>query len=78
MFHQTVLGIPSRNLDLFFTGEEQTRGLMEHACRQGDFALLEGVMGFYDGWALPLQRPPPMIWQKQPELRFYSLSMPEG
>ena len=23
MFHQTVLGIPSRNLDLFFTGEEQ-------------------------------------------------------
>ena len=49
MFHQTVLEIPSRNLDLFFTGEEQTRGLMEHACRQGDFALLEGVMGFYDG-----------------------------
>lgn len=49
MFHQTVLGIPSRNLDLFFTGEEQTRRLMAHGCKGGDYALLEGVMGFYDG-----------------------------
>lgn len=49
MFHQTVLEIPSRNLDLFFTGETQTRRLMAHGCKEGDYALLEGVMGFYDG-----------------------------
>ena len=27
MFHQRVLGVPSRNLDLFFTGEDETRAL---------------------------------------------------
>ena len=27
MFHKKVLGIPSRNLDLFFTGEEETKAL---------------------------------------------------
>ena len=49
MFHQTVLGVPSRNLDLFFTGETQTRRLKAHGCKEGDYALLEGVMGCYDG-----------------------------
>ena len=29
MFHQQVLGTPSRNLDTFFTGEETTRYLFE-------------------------------------------------
>ncbi len=49
MFHSRVIGVPSRNLDLFFTGEETVRGLF---CRRGaeaDIAVLEGVMGFYDG-----------------------------
>lgn len=49
MFHRTVLGIPARNLDTFFTGEEMTRYLLGKAAAQGDIALLEGVMGFYDG-----------------------------
>lgn len=49
MFHQTVLGVPSRNLDLFFTEEKQTRRLMAHGCKGGDYTLLEGVMGYYDG-----------------------------
>lgn len=49
MFHRTVLGIPARNLDTFFTGADMTRYLLGKAAAQRDMALLEGVMGFYDG-----------------------------
>lgn len=49
MFHRAVLGIPCCNLDLFFTPEETVRGLMcEHAADKG-IAVIEGVMGYYDG-----------------------------
>ncbi len=47
MFHQKVLGIPSRNLDLFLQGKE---GMLRTLCSgTADIALLEGAMGFYDG-----------------------------
>lgn len=47
MFHSRVLGVPSRNLDLFLQGEE---GLRRTLARQRvQFGLLEGAMGFYDG-----------------------------
>lgn len=49
MFHKTVLGIPSKNLDTFFTGEEQTRELFLKDRSEDEFAVLEGVMGLYDG-----------------------------
>ena len=47
MFHRRVLGVPSRNLDLFLQGEEGVRRTL--AGQRGEFALLEGAMGFYDG-----------------------------
>ena len=47
MFHSRVLGVPSRNLDLFLQGEA---GLQRTLARQrAQFGLLEGAMGFYDG-----------------------------
>ena len=49
MFHRTVIGVLSRNLDTFFTGEEQTRKLFLKDRGENDFALIEGVMGLYDG-----------------------------
>lgn len=49
MFHRKALGIPARNLDLFFTGEETVRALFQKGAAQADISLLEGVMGFYDG-----------------------------
>lgn len=49
MFHRKALGVPARNLDLFFTGEETTRALFAKGAAQADISLLEGVMGFYDG-----------------------------
>ena len=47
MFHRRVLGIPSRNLDLYLQGEA---GVLQTLQKQrAEFALLEGAMGFYDG-----------------------------
>ena len=47
MFHQKVLGVPSRNLDLFLQGE---RGVQKTLAKQSrPVALIEGAMGYYDG-----------------------------
>lgn len=47
MFHRRVLGIPSRNLDLFLQGRGGV--LRTLAGQRAEIALLEGAMGFYDG-----------------------------
>lgn len=49
MFHERIIGIPSKNLDTFFTGEEVTKDLLLRDRSERDFAVLEGVMGLYDG-----------------------------
>lgn len=49
MFHEKVIGVSSKNLDTFFTGEEQTRQLFLNGIVEKDLAVLEGVMGLYDG-----------------------------
>ncbi|MCM1541030.1 MAG: cobyrinate a,c-diamide synthase [Blautia sp.] len=49
MFHEKVIGVPAKNLDTFFTGEEQTRELFLKSAEGKDFAVMEGVMGLYDG-----------------------------
>ena len=49
MFHRQVLGVPSRNLDTFFTGEDGTRKLFLKDRREGGLVVMEGVMGLYDG-----------------------------
>ncbi|MCR5460695.1 MAG: cobyrinate a,c-diamide synthase [Acetatifactor sp.] len=48
MFHKRVLDVPSRNLDLFFTGEDVTRALFLKD-NDSDVSVIEGVMGLYDG-----------------------------
>ena len=49
MFHTTVLGTRSRNLDTFFTEEQMTRYLFARNAFGADLAVIEGVMGYYDG-----------------------------
>ena len=51
MFHRYVLGIPGRNLDSFFLPAEGVRKVLVDAVReeQAEIAVLEGVMGYYDG-----------------------------
>ena len=49
MFHSEVIGVPSRNLDLFFLGEDTARALLLENGQGHGISLLEGVMGYYDG-----------------------------
>lgn len=52
LFHRSVLGTKSCNLDLFFTNSDTTRGLLRQHSAGCDLTLLEGAMGYYDGIAL--------------------------
>ncbi|SDI99135.1 cobyrinic acid a,c-diamide synthase [Lachnospiraceae bacterium G41] len=49
MYHKNALGVPSYNLDTFFTGEKSTRSLFARNASGFDFAVFEGVMGLFDG-----------------------------
>lgn len=49
MFHRRVIGVPARNLDGFFMDRETLIYLLEKNSRQADIAVMEGVMGYYDG-----------------------------
>lgn len=47
MFHTQVLGVPSRNLDVFLQGETGVKATLSR--QTAEIALVEGAMGFYDG-----------------------------
>lgn len=47
MFHRKVIGIPSQNLDSYFSSKEQLHHFLAEST--GDVAVMEGVMGLYDG-----------------------------
>jgi cobyrinic acid a,c-diamide synthase len=51
-YHALATGRPARNLDAFLSGPELVAPLLAHACADGapaDLAIVEGVMGLYDG-----------------------------
>ncbi len=48
MFHTKALGIPSRNIDLFLSDENTVKNILADT---ENLAVIEGVMGFYDGIA---------------------------
>ena len=50
MFHTQIIGTDSMNVDLFFSTEEDARGLFARHARQVN--VVEGVMGYYDGMAM--------------------------
>lgn len=49
MFHGRVIGTKSRNLDTFFTDADTTRHLFVKNMSGCELAVVEGVMGYYDG-----------------------------
>ncbi len=49
MFHSEIIGTKSRNLDLFLCGENTVRYLLSENGKDADIAVIEGVMGMYDG-----------------------------
>lgn len=49
MFHQKVIGVSAKNLDTFFTDDTLTQTLFLQDAAECEIAVLEGVMGLYDG-----------------------------
>ena len=49
MFHKHVLGIPGGNLDSFFLSKEALKAQYQQKNVGFDLAVMEGVMGYYDG-----------------------------
>jgi cobyrinic acid a,c-diamide synthase len=48
-YHARAAGAPSQNLDGWMMGSEAVRSTFLHAARGADIALIEGVMGLFDG-----------------------------
>ena len=49
MFHTRATGVESRNLDIYLMGEQGVKYALENNIDDFDIAVLEGVMGIYDG-----------------------------
>ena len=52
MFHTSVVGAKSCNLDLFFFSRETARALLQKNAANAGVTILEGAMGYYDGIAM--------------------------
>ncbi|GGV51713.1 hydrogenobyrinate a,c-diamide synthase [Streptomyces longisporoflavus] len=48
-YHALATGRPGRNLDAFMCGPQMVAPLFNHGARGSDLAVVEGVMGLYDG-----------------------------
>ena len=52
MFHRSVIGSPSTNLDPFFFDDDTLRYLLAKHGAGRELTVIEGVMGYYDGLGL--------------------------
>ncbi len=48
-YHERAVETPSQNLDGWMMGRDAVRATFVHAARGADVAIIEGVMGLYDG-----------------------------
>lgn len=48
-YHALATGRPARNLDPFLQGEQRVGPLFLHGSRDAEIAVIEGVMGMFDG-----------------------------
>jgi cobyrinic acid a,c-diamide synthase len=56
-YHGLAAGRPGRNLDPWLVGEERIASLLLHGARGADVAVVEGVMGLFDGASHPSVEP---------------------
>lgn len=52
MFHREVLGVDSKNLDLFFSSKDALRREYAKHTAGAEIVITEGVMGYYDGMTM--------------------------
>ncbi len=50
-YHTLAAGRPCRNIDTWMVPSERALGLFENACHEMDVAVIEGVMGVFDGFS---------------------------
>ena len=67
-YHEAVCGRPSINLDTFMASPEHVRSLYARYSADADVAVVEGMMGMYDGYdrdrgssAMPSRLPIPWL-----------------
>ncbi|MBR2547510.1 MAG: cobyrinate a,c-diamide synthase [Eubacterium sp.] len=49
MFHRSVIGVPSHNIDLYMCSKDLAKRMFERYSTGHGAAVVEGVMGYYDG-----------------------------
>lgn len=49
MFHRSVIGVPSKNLDAYFMEEKHLKSIFLESAGGKDMAVIEGAMGLFDG-----------------------------
>ncbi len=49
MFHRSVIGVPSHNIDLYMCSKDLAREMFNRYSAGHGAAVVEGVMGYYDG-----------------------------
>lgn len=50
MFHKKIIGTEAHNLDSFFCDDNMLKYLLLENSKNTDISVIEGVMGFYDGY----------------------------
>lgn len=50
MFHSEILGVKSRNLDIYMCSENTVKYLFAENTKDCDISVVEGAMGIYDGF----------------------------
>ena len=53
-YHTFITGRYSRNLDSYMLEDEKIKYIVKEASKDADIAVVEGVMGLYDGYGIDL------------------------
>lgn len=70
-WHTAVSGVASRNLDSFMLPEPVLNALFCEQMQRADIAVIEGVMGLYDGFGTDQATAAPPRWLNSSAVRSF-------